>query len=178
MEKEELEQLVAEGLSVRAIAARVGRSPATVRHWLRRHELRTEAAQRRVGRDPTARRAAGNCREHGETELVRRGDGAWVCVRCRAERVAARRRRVKQLLVDEAGGRCLLCGYDRCVAALEFHHLDPATKRFGLGSRGLALSIERLREEAAKCVLLCSNCHAEVEAGVTELSSAALRGAG
>jgi hypothetical protein len=79
------------------------------------------------------------------------------------------RRRAKRILVEEAGGCCRLCGYDRCVAALHLHHLDPGTKRFGLGGRGLARALDSLREEAAKCVLLCSNCHAEVEAGISRL---------
>jgi hypothetical protein len=70
--------------------------------------------------------------------------------------------------VEEAGGRCRICGYNRCIAALQFHHLDPTAKEFNLARRG-ARSIERLRTEARKCVLLCSNCHAEVEAGVAEL---------
>jgi hypothetical protein len=76
---------------------------------------------------------------------------------------------VARILVEEAGGRCQVCGYDRCIAALQFHHIDPATKLFGLGSRGLAQALDKLRAEAAKCVLLCANCHAEVEAGVTRL---------
>lgn len=92
-----------------------------------------------------------------------------VCVHCRAEAVSRWRRRAKRTLVDEAGGACAICGYDRCVRALEFHHVDPATKRFGLGSRGLAQAMDKLRAEVAKCVLLCANCHAEVEAGVTRL---------
>jgi hypothetical protein len=54
----------------------------------------------------------------------------------------------------------------------QFHHLDPAQKAFALSVRGLVYSIDALREEARKCVLLCSNCHAEVEAGVTMLSAA------
>jgi len=73
------------------------------------------------------------------------------------------------MLLAEAGGACRLCGYDRSPAALEFHHLDRATKSFGLGFRGVTRSIAALRSEAAKCILLCSNCHAEVEAGVTQL---------
>ena len=81
-----------------------------------------------------------------------------------------RRRRVKEILVKEAGGRCRLCGYDRCVAALEFHHLDPTTKEFGVAQNGMARSIERLRAEVRKCVLLCSNCHAEVECGASSIS--------
>jgi hypothetical protein len=42
---------------------------------------------------------------------------------------------VKEILVAEAGGSCLICGYDRYAGALQFHHLDPATKSFGLGLR-------------------------------------------
>jgi hypothetical protein len=76
---------------------------------------------------------------------------------------------VKQILVDEAGGACTLCGYSRCVAALQFHHLDPGAKSFSVSMRGVTRSLETARLEAKKCVLLCSNCHAEVEAGFTDL---------
>ncbi len=80
--------------------------------------------------------------------------------------VANRRREIKATLVEEAGGGCALCGYSRCLRALSFHHVDPATKAFGIALHGSARSLARAREEARKCVLLCSNCHAEVEAGV------------
>jgi hypothetical protein len=73
---------------------------------------------------------------------------------------------VKLILVEEAGGARLGCGYDTCVAALQFHHIDPATKEFALSAEGVTRSLARARAEAAKCVLLCANCHAEVEAGV------------
>jgi len=83
-----------------------------------------------------------------------------------SDAVSRRRREVKRILVEEAGGGCALCGYDRCVSALSFHHLEPATKSFELSRRGVTRSIERARAEARKCVLLCANCHAEVEAGL------------
>jgi hypothetical protein len=83
--------------------------------------------------------------------------------------VAERRRRVKEILVAESGGRCAICGYDSYVGALAFHHLDPSQKGFGLSLRGLTRGIAQLREEAKKCVLLCHNCHAEVEAGLASL---------
>jgi hypothetical protein len=83
--------------------------------------------------------------------------------------VARRRQKVKRLLVEEAGGRCELCGYDTCVRALEFHHRDPANKAFGIAMAGITRSIDKLRAEAEKCILLCSNCHAQVEAGITEV---------
>jgi hypothetical protein len=85
------------------------------------------------------------------------------------EAVSKRRRALKLALVKEAGGCCAICGYAGHVAALEFHHIDPSTKAFGLSVRGITRSLDKLRAEAAKCILLCANCHAEVEAGFTSL---------
>jgi HNH endonuclease. len=75
---------------------------------------------------------------------------------------------VRAILIEEAGGRCAACGYDAHHAALQFHHLDPASKAFTLRD-GDTRSLERMREEARKCVLLCANCHAQVEAGTVDL---------
>jgi hypothetical protein len=97
------------------------------------------------------------------------GRGVYRCVRCRTENVSKRRRRIKATLVREAGGRCALCGYDRFVGALQFHHLEPEQKSFSVSGDGLTRSLERARAEASKCALLCSNCHAEVEAGLVSL---------
>ncbi len=91
------------------------------------------------------------------------------CKRCGSARVAERRRRVKAILAAEAGGACAICGYDKSVRALHFHHLDPERKEFGIAGGGMTRSIAAAREEMQKCVLLCSNCHMEVEEGVTEL---------
>jgi hypothetical protein len=63
----------------------------------------------------------------------------------------------------------VLCGYAKSVVALQFHHVDPSAKRFALSREGVTRSLARAREEAAKCVLLCANCHAEVEAGLAQL---------
>ena len=166
-----LEWLVGDGLTIRDIAVELNRSPAAVQHWLKRYGLRTRRHRRVRAEDvaPDARKAVGECPEHGETTFVRRTDGAWRCLKCRSEAVTARRKRVKAILVAEAGGCCRICGYDRCVAALEFHHIDPEGKSFAIASRGVTRSLEAARDEAAKCVLLCSNCHAEVESGATEL---------
>jgi hypothetical protein len=62
-----------------------------------------------------------------------------------------------------------LCGFAEHPAALQFHHLDPSIKEFHLSQRGYTRSIRRMRAEASKCVLLCANCHALVEAGVEEV---------
>jgi hypothetical protein len=84
--------------------------------------------------------------------------------------VAKRRRRTKEILVADAGGRCIRCGWGEHPSGLGFHHLDPAKKEFGLSEKGVTLSLERARREAAKCALLCHNCHAMVGAGAITLS--------
>ena len=61
----------------------------------------------------------------------------------------------------EYGGKCSICGYDKCLNALEFHHTDPTKKEFHLGERR-GLNIEALRIELDKCIIVCSNCHAEI----------------
>ena len=76
-----------------------------------------------------------------------------------AERVCATRRKNMATLKAEAGNKCSKCGYDKCTAALEFHHLDPSQKENGV--IGSTASLKKQREEAAKCVLLCANCHRE-----------------
>lgn len=75
------------------------------------------------------------------------------------------RRRLKQSAVDYKGGKCILCGYSRCLAALHFHHRDRSTKKFHL-SLTQKTSLSSVKEELDKCDLLCANCHAEVEFGV------------
>jgi transposase len=169
----ELEPLADAGLSLREIAERVERSIATVRHWLAKHDLEELRKSRRRPPDPPP---AGSvvmrtCGRHGETPHRYEKRGYYRCRRCAQSYVATRRRRVKAILVEEAGGACALCGYSRCVAALQFHHVDPSLKEFAVSRRGITRGIAEVRAEAGKCVLLCSNCHAEVEAGVSALSS-------
>ena len=164
-DREQLERLAAEGATLTEIAAALDRSTATVRHWLERWGI--ERADRRHKQLPhdAPREVEMSCPRHGVTRFRLDNRRSYRCLLCRQERVAERRRAVKRILVAEAGGRCAGCGYDRCFAALQFHHLDPSTKSFTLSSNGVTRSLARAREEARKCVLLCANCHAEVEAG-------------
>lgn len=73
---------------------------------------------------------------------------------------------MKRILVDEAGGRCAICGYADCIASLHFHHVDPTTKSFAVNAAH-GKSLATFQAEAAKCVLICANCHGEVETGIT-----------
>ena len=74
------------------------------------------------------------------------------------------RKRTKQLLVEYKGGECEMCGYNKCVEALEFHHIDESTKSFSIS--GSTKSLEKQKVEADKCVMLCANCHRELHAGL------------
>jgi hypothetical protein len=167
IEREQLRALVEEGLSIRQIASRCEVSATTVRHWLQRYEFKTQPARyaRRDGERPA--QLLRECASHGWGAFVRVGAaGTYRCARCNTEAVSERRRRVKEILVEEAGGRCVTCGFDSYVGALQFHHRDPSTKSFEVSRQGITRSLQRLRLEARKCVLLCANCHAMVEAGL------------
>ncbi len=108
------------------------------------------------------------CRKHGlvEHRFFRDGRaGRWRSRRCVGEAVTRRHRKVKQTLVDMAGGACVVCGYDRTLVNLHFHHVDPTGKSFEMSmSRGKSLA--SYRQEARKCVLVCANCHGEIETGL------------
>jgi transposase len=174
--QDQLAVLVEDGMSIAQIAEKVGYSKATVRHWLLRYGLKTQGG---VGRRPAAQARSAKqaglatvtmpCERHGETGFYLDGRGYYRCKQCRSAAVARRRRKMKQILVAEAGGSCCLCGYNISMRALHFHHLDPSRKRLAINAKGVALALETLRTEAQKCVLLCSNCHAEVEDGVATI---------
>ncbi len=82
--------------------------------------------------------------------------------------VKKRRKKLKELAVKYLGGRCIICGYNKCINALEFHHLEK--KSFGLSSRGITRSWQKIKKELNKCALLCANCHREIHAGIMQLS--------
>ncbi|HEV3283732.1 MAG TPA: helix-turn-helix domain-containing protein [Solirubrobacteraceae bacterium] len=176
----DLEVLVEHGMTIAEIATAVSRSKATVRHWLTRYGLKTRGSPgRRPSKTAVVAKDAGLvdatlcCPRHGETDFRLDARGSYRCKRCRTEAVSRRRRKVKSILVVEAGGRCCICGYDRSMRALHFHHLDPSVKRLAINAKGVAVALEKLRAEARKCVLLCSNCHAEVEDGIVSVPAQA-----
>lgn len=82
------------------------------------------------------------------------------------KKVTDRRITIRKKVVEILGGKCLLCGYDKCGNALCAHHLDPKEKEFGLSYKGLCRSWIKVLSELKKCVLLCANCHAEVHDGL------------
>ena len=88
-------------------------------------------------------------------------DGSLLCRPCAATSQREKRRVMKAQCVAYKGGKCVDCGYSRCLAALDFHHLDPTEKDFEIGSQAIRMGFERAQPELDKCVLVCRNCHAE-----------------
>ena len=77
------------------------------------------------------------------------------------------RERLKQRMIYVMGDRCQCCGYNKCQSALEFHHINPEEKDFTLAAnanKGWSLIVPELK----KCVLVCANCHREIEAGLIQ----------
>lgn len=73
------------------------------------------------------------------------------------------------------GGKCVICGYDRTLSALCFHHTDPLRKTDRPGKlircaspNSRSATYYRVKEELDTCQLLCANCHIEVHEGVED----------
>lgn len=96
-----------------------------------------------------------NCRYKYKENKTALNKGTYKCQKSRALR-----RKIE--IINKAGGKCQRCGYNRNLAALQFHHKDPTKKIFKLDARSLSGTvIESIYEEFKKCELLCANCHAE-----------------
>lgn len=104
------------------------------------------------------------CPIHGITEFhyyEKKGrSGQWKCLKCEVETAVLNKQKHKLKAVEYKGGKCERCGYSTNISALEFHHLDPSEKDFGISST--KHSWEETKRELDKCILVCSNCHREI----------------
>lgn len=76
------------------------------------------------------------------------------------------RKRRKENLIKVCGSSCNLCGYNKCNSALEFHHINPEEKSYGISSNGNCHNLEQDLNEISKCILVCANCHREIHDGL------------
>lgn len=88
----------------------------------------------------------------------------------KSKSVMKSQRRKKITAIEKFGGKCCLCGYDKCINALEFHHLDKDLKEEKPSYIIMRWSWERAKKELEKCILVCSNCHKEIHYGELDLS--------
>jgi predicted HNH restriction endonuclease len=109
------------------------------------------------------------CKHHGETEFREQssnGKTSWYCVTCYVTRQKKNRKEKKRKAVEHMGGKCSICGYDKCMDALEFHHVNPEEKEVPTRFEFRTQKWETIVEELKKCIVLCSNCHREVHASM------------
>ena len=99
---------------------------------------------------------------------ISRNNISGICRKCRppakikSEVLIEHRRKRKRDLVEHKGGKCEVCGYDKSMWALQFHHLNPEEKDYNLSGGGFTRSLENDIKEVDKCILVCANCHAEI----------------
>lgn len=105
-----------------------------------------------------------HCKIHGNTKFLQYKAGKYQKYRCKEcvnQRTNKKRNDLKIKSLEYKGNKCSLCGYDKCIISLTFHHLDPNEKDFGISRKGYTKPWEEVKKELDKCILLCSNCHAE-----------------
>jgi len=85
----------------------------------------------------------------------KKGHTKTKCNSCMANN---RRMKLKKKCVEYKGGKCIRCGYHKCLDALTFHHVEQKT--FAI-SGNHCRKWEVVKVELDKCILLCANCHAE-----------------
>lgn len=109
-----------------------------------------------------------NCIVCGVTKTtencIRRTNGTgWnpYCKLCTVDIQTLRRRECKQICLDYKYSRCERCGYDKCPASLQFHHIDPDKKDFTISGNKRIKLTDEIKNELDKCIVLCANCHFE-----------------
>lgn len=151
-----MEEMISQSLSRKQIAEQCNRSQGSIQYWLTRYSLKTNG----VGGPHTAPLPHKCiCGETDPDEFY--GRLKRKCKACMNLEDLKRVRSYKERAVQEFGGQCVRCGYDKCIAALEFHHTDPIQKDPDF-RKMRNWSFERNRAEFEKCELLCANCHREV----------------
>ena len=150
MDKDTLQQLVLRNMSIEAIAQHTGSTKAKVRYQLKIHNLKT------LTRDKPHL-----CKVCGETSKENfYGKQKEMCKKCRTREDWDRKKYARSEVVKLMGGKCNRCGYDKCEAALDFHHTDPNSK--DPNYYRLRHYPAKLKDEVlTKCELLCANCHRE-----------------
>lgn len=162
MEKQDLMILTDSGMSQPEIAKELKMTPNNVRYWLKKHNLKT---LRVINRDKKYKQCP-HCKESKPlTEFYRSRKSSSFCKRCITKVNKERVKKHKQIAVDYKGGSCSICGYNKSLAALDFHHIDPSQKDSKWNNfRGKFT--KKHKNELDKCILVCSNCHREIHNGI------------
>ena len=160
MNKYILIEQINKGCSTWKIAELNNTTQANVRYWLNKFDLKTQRTINEENHD----RLCLSCNEvKSEEEFYKRGKKYMShCKACYQMKYSINRKIQKQQAVDYLGGKCSKCGYNKCLNALDFHHLDPSIKEINPSQLMRFSSFDKIKSELDKCTLLCANCHREV----------------
>ena len=172
MKKEELEMMINEGKSLNQISKETGKSLTTVRYWVKKLEIEftTKNFSNQGTKEYGEFRYCPSCKKNCKTSEFhnRRGkkNSSVYCKKCTTSQTLSRLQKLKKQMVDYKGGCCQICGYDKYMGALEFHHIDPTQKDFNLSRMKQYTFDIKVTNELDKCILVCSNCHREIHGGL------------
>ena len=167
MNYSKLNDLCEKGYSTYSISKELGRSQTTVVYWLKKYNLKTNIKKW----ETSGKKFCNRCSEIKTLdEFYKRrnkSEPSPYCKPCTNNQTTERHRDFKKKCVEHKGGKCICCGFDSFMSALEFHHLDPEQKDFNM-MRVRSTNFNKnpqVKKELDKCVLLCSNCHRGVHSG-------------
>lgn len=172
MEQHTLQELVDKNMSTRTISKTLNVSQTTVRYWLMKYSIKTNYISKFNDESKSCRKC--NVIKHKSEYYFKdkhKNTYQSECKTCFNSRITAQYQQLKSLCVAYMGGKCKLCGYDKYQGALEFHHIDPCKKDFSISMANSRVFNDKIKQELEKCILVCSNCHREIHAGITSCSS-------
>jgi 5-methylcytosine-specific restriction endonuclease McrA len=169
MKKTELKNLyVKRGMTKQEIADKYGYTTSKVKYLLEKFGITKNSEN--VITDTTPRKCAQCGEEKPSTEFYMRSDKGidTHCRTCSSSKTVARYKSYKLSYIALKGGCCQACGFNKYEGAMEFHHVDPAEKDNSIARLMRHPSSPKILAELKKCVLVCSNCHRMIHAGVIE----------
>jgi transposase len=171
MDRDLLVSYVEQGLSIYTIGKKFNKAPTTVKYWLSKYNLKTKNKSFKDGYHHSNPKKVDiqnqfcsicNDKLTSENAYFRKNRKIYCpkCKNCTSKETKNIRKNSKEKAIEYKGGCCNRCGYNKNIATLEFHHLNPLEKEIS-PSKLTNREWEVLREEIDKCILLCSNCHRE-----------------
>ena len=164
MTKEILEELINKKFSTHFIAKELNTSQTNVRYWLKKFNLSPVGFIKIKPLVINNKKICTLCKENLDIDnFYKKPDGNYhtYCKVCLSKKVLDRQQMIKKLSVEYKGGKCSHCGYNKCLGALQFHHINPLDKDINWKTFKMKGFNEELKQELDKCILLCANCHAE-----------------
>jgi len=173
MNPSELKKYIEQGYSTYDISKVTNKSQTNVRYWLKKFGFKTKnlsftessLLKEKIIENGIEYKICPSCSI--KKELLKdfyikkeKYSHAW-CKACINKNTIAIQQNRKIQAINYKGGKCAKCGYNKYAGALDFHHLDPSKKDFTIARRKNC-SLETIKPELDKCILLCRNCHAEL----------------